>query len=514
MITNTITSVAEITLLPLIDNTYKPAGGPVSVSGTVVMARRGPVGRVFSVTNETWEDVLGSPLPRSSGAGFEGVRHIAEAARDCQAVKVVRVVPASARYPSITINTDGTATKGAHAYGSTVVPGTDAVMSFFIKDGDPSTDRKLSIGALNATKERFVVTLYGKDSANSDVVLERHTVSLSETARDDMGRPAFIESMLEGSDRLGVVVNSGATFEQVQEVTATAFEGGTNGGVPTTQDWINAWNLFRSESVAVNNIFAAGNYDLEVLGNCIEIANGRLIQFFFDCPPWMPHDDAITWLKESGLQSRQAFAVYGAYSALDMNYGGQSVYGHSGTAAAARARANSKFTGTVPGVHYTLAGVKRGYVDRRAVKPLFPGDVLDRLALVDARINPVLSNDSGTGVYIGDALNLHYEENYSRFEWVTSLDNYISHQFINAAAAAKFEPDGLTEQILNDIMDDILGPLVTAGAIVPPRNPEVDGTAPYRKRVKQVEIDLWSVEWDYCPTGSARRISGQPMLIK
>lgn len=515
MIKNIITSAAEITVLPLLDTTYNPAGGPVSVSGTVVMAKRGPVGQVFTVTNDTWEQNLGFPLPRSEGVGFEGVRHVAEAAKNCQAVKVVRVVASDARYPSLTINADGTATTGAHAYGSSVVPGEGAVMTFFIKDGDPSTDRKLAISAISAVKERFTVTLYGKDAANTDTVLESYIVSLSETARDDMGRPAFIESVLDNSNRLGVVVNTGATFAQVKAIAATAFEGGTNGGTPTTQDWIKSWDLLRSEQVVLTNIFAAGNYDEDVLGNCIDIANGRLIQFFFDCPPWKNHSDAIEWLKESGLQSRQAVPLHGAYSASDPYYGGQSVYGFSGSAAAARARANANFSGPVPGVHYTIAGVKRGYIDRRGMKPLFPGDVLDRDALVAARINPVLANDTGIGVYIGDSMALHFEENYSRFEWIASLDNYISHQFISAAAAAKFEPDGLTARILNDIMnDEVLGPLATAGALVAPRNPAVDGTEPYRVRVQQVEIDLWSVEWDYCPCGAARRIAGQPKLIK
>ena len=63
MIKNTITNAADISIFELIDNNYKTGGGPVSVAGTVVMASRGPVGRIFQVTNETWESKLGKPLP-------------------------------------------------------------------------------------------------------------------------------------------------------------------------------------------------------------------------------------------------------------------------------------------------------------------------------------------------------------------------------------------------------------------------------------------------------------------
>lgn len=515
MIKNVLTNAADITVFELIDRNYKTGGGPVSVAGTVVMASRGPVGRIFQVGNDTWEAILGKPLPRSAGNGSEGLRHLSEAAEECNYVNVVRVVAEDARYPSLTLNDDGTVTKAEHAYGSAVVPGAGAVLSFFVKDGDPSTDRKLEITGVNAATNRFTVTLYGKDAANEDVVLERHVVSLDVNARDDMGVPAFVESVLDQqSSRLDVVIADGATIAQVQPVAKTAFEGGTNGGEPTTADWIKAWDMFRDDRVLVNMLFAAGNYDTVVLGNMLEIAKGRYVQAFFDAPPYLKHAAAIQWLKDAGLQGRQGMCVYGAYSATDPWYGGSTVWGFSGAAAAGRARANANFVGNVPGVYYTVAGTKRGYVNRRGVKPLFPDDVLNKDDLYSARINPVLSNDSGVGVYIGDSLALHFEQNYKRFEWINSLDNYITHQFVEGAGYAKFEPDGLAEDILTDIMTGILEPLVTAGAIVTPRNPEVDGTDPYRLRVRQAEIDLWLVEWDYCPVGAARRIAGQPMLIK
>ena len=93
------------------------------------------------------------------------------------------------------------------------------------------------------------------------------------------------------------------------------------------------------------------------------------------------------------------------------------------------------------------------------------------------------------------------------------IDNFIAHQFLLMAAALKFEPDGLTRAGLTGGMKSIMDPLVTSGALVKPRD-TADGTKEYIVTIVQVEIDLWSVTWDFCPTGSARRIAGQPRYIK
>jgi hypothetical protein len=77
----------------------------------------------------------------------------------------------------------------------------------------------------------------------------------------------------------------------------------------------------------------------------------------------------------------------------------------------------------------------------------------------------------------------------------------------------KFDRDGLTRQGLTRLTKEILDQLVTSGALVTPRD-SADGNQPYKLVVKQEEIDLWLVTWDFCPTGAARRIAGQPRLIK
>ncbi|MBE0505911.1 MAG: hypothetical protein IBX50_04215 [Marinospirillum sp.] len=521
MIKNTITNAADISVLRLIDNNYKTGGGPASVSGTVVVASKGPVGQVFQVTNDNWEVKLGRPLPKSHGLGAEGLRHLAAAAEHASYVQVVRVVDAAYRFPSVAVQAANPLTpevavtvKSEHAAGAEILPAAEDIMVFFIKDGDPSSHRQLEISNVDVATNRFTVTLWGKDAANEDAILESYTASLDEDARDDMGVPIFIESLLEtASERLGVVIGD-TGIEDLVAVTKVYFEGGDNGGYPETADWQAAWNLLADDRVYLNNVFQAGNYDPIVIGHVADIARGRYIQHFFDAPPYLKHSDAIDWIKDAGIQGRQNVCIWGAYTATDPWYGGKGLWGFSGDAAAARARANANFSGPVPGVYYTIAGTKRGTINRRGVKPLYPDDLINKDDLYTARINPILASDSGVGVYIGDSLAMHFEQNYKRFEWISSLDNHITHQFIEGASYAKFEPDGLTLQILTDIMQGILEPLTTAGAIVTPRNPDVDGDEPYRIRIYQAEIDLWMVEWDYCPVGAARRIAGQPMLIK
>lgn len=513
MIKTTITNAADITILRLIDNNYKTGGGPASVSGTVVVASKGAVNQVLKLNNDNWQSTLGLPLPFSFGLGAEGLRHLAEAAVSASYLQVVRVVSDEYRYPSLSVAAEGAVSLAAHPAETAVVAGEDDVLALFIKDGDFS-DRSLEISDVDVATNRFTITLHGKDSANGDIILERHTCSLDENARDDMGIPIFVESLLESASiRLGVSVG-GLGIAELVSVAKTAVTGGITGGYPSTEAIKKAWDLLADDRVYLNNIFQAGDYEPTHIAYAAAIAKGRYIQHFWDAPPYINNAEAITFVEDAAIQGRQSVCLHGALSATDPWYGGRGVWGFSGSAAAARAVANANFKGAVPGVYYTIAGTKRGTVNRRGVKPVFPGDVLNKDDFYDARINPILPNEGGVGIYIGDSLACHFEQNYKRFEWISSLDNYITHQFLEGASYAKFEPDGLTLTILTDIMEGILDPLVTAGAIVKPRNPEADGDEPYRLRIYQAEIDLWMVEWDYCPVGAARRIAGQPTLIK
>lgn len=516
MIKNTITNAADITILKLIDNTYKTGGGPVGIGACVVESPKGTVGRAMFVTDATWQGMLGKPFHPREGTKAEGLRHLADAAKDCQGVQVVRVLAEDAKFPSISFLDDGTVTKDAHAYGTSLSVGDGVLMTVFPKDGDPSIKRKLNIASVDADTGRVTLELLEKDSSGVDQVVERLVFGFDPDDVDDMGVTAYVEAVFENqSTRLEVAVNTAATMAGLA-VTATplGFEGGTNGGEPTAQDYIKAWNTFRDMRIDLTYLFAAGNYDPLVIGNMVEIADGRHAQFYFDAPPSLRNDAAIEWLKEAGLESRQGSCYHGAYSFTDPFYGGRAVWGYSGAAAASRARSNAIFAGNVPGIHYAIAGSNRGTVDRRAAKPLYGNDPINKDAFYTARINPILANETGSGVIIGDDLTIHFKENYSRFGWVNSITNYVVHRFLQAASAAKFEPDGLTREILTELTTDIMEELVTAGALVQPRNPEVDGDSPYIITVEQLEIDLWQVTWEICPVGAARRIAGQPKLIK
>jgi len=519
MIKQTITNAAGVSVLPLIDNTYRTSTGGVGVAACALEAPKGPVGRPVYVTDATWRDVFGKPYHPREGGKAEGLRHLGEAAKECQGVQVMRVLAEDAQFPSITFNSAGSTeavTTDAHAYGTSLTAGAGIALIVYPKDGDPSTRRKLNVSKVDTDKQRVTLQVLEPDSLGDDQVVESLTFGFDPDDVDDMGAPAFVEAVFENqSTRLEAVLGPDASLADFTASSAPiAFAGGTNGSAPTAADYIAAWDAFRDMRVDLDFMFAAGTYDETVLGNAKDIADGRLVQFYYDAPPTMRNAAAAQWLMDLGISSRQIQAAHGAYSFIDPYYGGRAVWGYSGAMAAARARSNARVTGNVPGVHYSLAGTKRGYVDRRGARPLYGDDPLNKEALYDARLNPILANAGGSGVIIGDDLTTHYEENYSRFGWVTSISNYITQRFLLAAAAAKFEPDGLTRELLHDLLSEIMEEMVTAGALVPPRNPEVDGTSPYILTIEQLEIDLWKATWEICPTGAARRIAGQPALIK
>jgi hypothetical protein len=623
---NTISNAAAITVLaPIADATIKTGGGPVSIGATVIVASKGPVNKVVKVYNKTWQDVFGKPLPKRVD-GMEGLRHVADAAKECDYINVVRAIHSDARFPSLLINqinfrgawapttayalddvvisnsvkficttahtsSDTAPTNEAHTnwglfagtievgkasgenghpYGASLSLGAGYVCQIYPIDGDPSVNRSLEIknvvtekgawvtgttyeendiitvtggrlicinahtaGATAPTKaapttawkvyhgqydKRFTLNFYDKDEDGTEYLLESYLVGILETDKDDMGRSAYIETVLErDSDIFRAIVADDLTWTTIQPslkyAVKTTFTGGSNGTTPDAADFISAWDLFRNEIYACDLMFAAGNYDPEVLANCIDVATERHVSFFFDVSPALDSDSAMEWLRGTGLEGRQANVYYLPFSARDVYYGGKTVWGGSGDAVAACAKGNANYSGATPGIHYAPAGPNRGRLTRTEIAPLHPSDIIDRDAFYSARINPIIAGDNG-GTVIDDALSLYYKEDYLRFTWVNRILNYIDQNFYFGAKSIKFEPDGLTKAGLTRIMKDLLDSLVTSGALVAPRDPEKDGKEPYILTVEQLEIDLWQVTWDVCPTGAARRIAGQPRLIK
>jgi len=515
-IKNTITNAADITVLNLIDNTFKTGGGPASVGGCVVEATKGPVMTPLTLTAANWQDTLGKPMPMKVGARAEGLRHLSEAAESAEKIVAVRVVAEDALIPAIGFSDDDEAptVKSQHGFGTEIVAGVGLQFIIWRSDGDPAVGSKVDF-SWDADSERGTLKLYDLDKTNTSVLVETLVFGFNQDDVDDLGRPAYIESVFEQqSSYLAVDAADVVDTAKLYDVSDITFDGGTNGGTPTTEDYQAAWEIFDDMRVYVTELFAAGNYDPLVIAYAQKIADGRHCEFRYDVPPYLDQAAAIQWQLDAAIQSRQSSPYWNPYTAIDPWYGTRALWGVSGSAVAAKARGNANFTGAIPGVHYAPAGTKRGYIDRRSVRSLFPTDVIDKDALYDARINPVLANDNGVGTYIGDALTSHYYQNYSRFNWVTAIDNYITHRFIEAAGYAKFEPDGLTFEILNRLMRDIRSDMITSGALVPPRDPDTDGDDPMVIEIVQEEIDLWMVSWEFCPTGAARRIAGQPIMVK
>ncbi len=405
--------------------------------------------------------------------------------------------------------------KAAHAYGTTLSLGDGMFLHIYPIDGDPCLNRSVEIKNVDNDKKRFDIVFRDKDEMGQEYILKTHTVGIGPNDKDDMGRSAYIQTVLEEQNSyFRCLFDESITWEAIATLSKTAFAGGTNGGIPTTQDYKDAWDTFRNERIIGYLLFAAGCYDGDVLANCMEIAELRHNSFFFDVPPWLDSVAAKDWLVELGLESRQASAYYCPYAARDQWWGGKSIWGASGAVVAACARGDAISSGATPGIHFSPAGERRAKLQRSWVTPLFPSDRIDRDAFYTARINPVVPNSDGSGIMVDDSMALYYKESYLRFVWVNRIANFIDHQFLIMATRLKHEPDGLTEYGLTDGMRRILDPLITSGALVKPRDPDEDGDNPYTLKITQEEIDLWRVQWFFCPTGSARRIVGEPWLVR
>ena len=565
-----ITNAAEITVLKTdASATLKTGGGPVSVGATVTIASKGQPFKVYKLTSENWQEITGKPLPKKV-AGMEGLRHLADAIKECNYINWIRVTAEDAKFPSISLLVDDAEAPvtASHDYGTVLSLGAGAFLQVWPIDGDPSTNRSLEItnvvnllsdpwavdtaykvndvlpvvgGRLICTTDvtggvaptlaapgtkwkvyngqfdnRLTLVFRDKDSDGEEYVLETYLVGLNPDDKDDMGKPAYIETVLEQqSNRFRCNFDEDQTFANVYAALVSAgktvFVGGTNGGAPVLDDWKRAWDILRNETYLIHHMFAAGNYDADVLANCADIANKRRCSFDYDVSPLLTPEQALIWARGLGIESNQCGRQHSPYSANDPFYGGKCVWGVSGEAVAAWARGEKNFSGGTPGVHYSPAGIYRGVLTRTGLTPLHD-EQINRDEYYDARINPVVAGQNGLGV-IDDSLTTWFKQDYLRFKHVNNIDNYIAYRFIEAASYAKHEPDGITYRKLTRLMTEILDELVTSGALVTPRTPE-GGSAPYILTVKQVEVDLWHVQWDYCPTGSARRIAGQPRLIK
>ncbi len=530
------------------DATLSNTSGGASVFAGLVISRRGAPGKVLQVTAANYQSVLGSPLHPRTGAAFEPYRHVERAVKGGTGY-VVRVCAKDMKVPGIAVSvqarskstksaktlqiapTEATVNIGdtltVRAVSGVTSPVTFAASEtpeisgselaiFYIKDGDASTNRTLSLTREDEENDLFTLELKETQTDGSVETLESYQVSFDPDATNDMGQPAWIPALLESqSTRLGAVLADGAedsahllTFEDV------AFEGGTDGDLSSidTDDYLKALEVLEASEVNYTALLSMGCYDASVLAKINSLAEDVRVDMFYDLKCAQTGENAIAEAKSHGFgKSHQAARYHFPYSCRDTFSGMNVVYGISCDAFVAKAKGVA-LVSDVGGWHYAPAGLSRAIIDRQNITRLSGIGTIDREAYVTARINPVSVAADGS-VYIDDSLTTYSKNNYLRFQHVSSLMNAIARNFYEVAQAIKHEPDGVTQESLTNALTDILDRFYAAGALVTPRD-ESQGSDPYVVKVTQKDIDLWEVEWSVCPTGTARRILGKPILMR
>jgi len=510
MVADVITSAPGIIVRPpLADATLTVDGGTAAISATVVVANKGWPFKIHTVNKQRIEPVFGKPL-HSSKSDSEGLRHMHDAAKECLYIRGVRVTAADAAYPVVQLDKTpaNPAVTSALTFDTEVVLGAANWIAFYPIDGETSANRRVSISNVDLTANRFDLEFQEEVAVGvwQAIPNESYTVGLGFDDVDDMGAPAYVESVLkDGSARFNCVVAPDATMSMVSTA-QVAFVGGTNGGVPTTADWIKAWDMFRNEDVEFDNAFMAGNYGTTVIANAENACKTRLGQFFYDIPPYLNETSAITWIQSLNLDSYFSIGSHYPYLANDGFFGGKSLWGTSGSMAAGKAFCYKQPTGhgAVRGAHISPAGQKYGRIDRRGIEPKFNSGFATKIDLVANRI--VWAEK---GQYFGDCLTSWKRNNDLRFEHVTSTLLDIQKEFVVAAKIAQFEPGKAATDIMERLGKQICDRRVTAGALVEPRDPNWNGEAPYKIVVTELSMDLYEAKVVYANGGIARRISIQ-----
>lgn len=507
------------------DATLSTASGGLSVFAGLVVSRRGKPGQVLSVNADNYLAVLGDAIHPRQGAIFEPLRHVDRATQGGNGY-VVRVTAPDMKIPALQLKLDSatgkiTATATTFNAGATPVLPDDADAMIYIDDGDASKNRAINLYRDETSPGLFILELQTTDTAGTTSVLESHQFSFDVDARTDMGTPAFLATALEnGSTRLRALVSDDAqeNFALLQQdlepLTAVPFVGGSDGDLSalTAADYLKALAVLKKSMVTFTAVLSLGCYDTSVIAALDQFAQDVRVDMFYDLHGGQTAALAITEAKSHGLGgSHQSARYYFPFSCRDKFTGNNVIFGISCEAFIAKAKGVA-LVSDIGGWHYSPAGTSRGVIGRQNIKPVPNLDEIDREAFVTARINTVSMNEAGD-LYIDDALTTFTKNNYLRFQHVSSLTNAIARGFYQVAEAAKHEPDGVTRTVLIEGMTDLLERYVAAEALVTPRDAD-QGEAPFVLSLTQKESDFWELEWAVCPTGSARRIVGKPMLLR
>lgn len=522
----TLGNVAEIAVSPINADATTRAGGAGNrmVFAGVVIAPKGAPFEVLSVTESNWQAVLGTPEHTTKGGHTESLRQLAEAVKGGAGL-VVRVTPDDFKAPAIVVQSAPEEVKKSKAgsivsnsalpFGTEPTLTGDSQLAIWVTDGDPSLNRKISIEKADPAMYgdgMWELVLVSVDSADNETEIERHIVSMQLDAKDDMGRPAFIETVLESrSPRLTAKV--GDAVAQFSGLVKSNFTGGTN-GTPENIDvaaYQRAIAILSATVLPFTAVCGLGVYDDAVIRELATLANSRRVGAFIDINPRLTYAEALEKATDLALNQERVSLYHFPYTYKDAFFGNRTMAGLSGIAFTAKAKGVAK---TFPngGWHYTAAGEERAIISRSGLKLVAGVGTPDYEAMYKARINKVASNAAGL-MFIDDSLTSYTRENYLRFEQVVSVADAISRDFATLANQLKHNPDGVTFTGLVDGMTDILDGYVANGALVPPRDPE-DGKEPYQLFVEQIEIDAWRCRWAICVSGSGRRFLGEPVLVR
>lgn len=214
-------------------------------------------------------------------------------------------------------------------------------MVFYPVDGSDCQQRTFRIQDVDTIRQRFTISIYEKDDAGCEAILENYQVGVGEDDKDDMGVPAYIETVFETrSSHFRCDLLERTTWEKLEPVLLSlkwkkstprgfSFSGGTDGGIPELPDWLQAASVFSNEHLQLNLLFAAGNVEPDFIVKLAEIADDRHVSFF-DAPTNLSPAQALEWVKELGLKSRHSRCYYSALEANDPWRGGKTVWAYPG----------------------------------------------------------------------------------------------------------------------------------------------------------------------------------------
>lgn len=515
-------NAAGVAAAPINASATVQAGGAggLSVFAGLVIADKGEPFKLLRVTKQNWQSVLGRPLRPNVGEHAASLRCVEDALKGGDGY-VVRVVPPTAKFPVLTLQAvdaesgKNVTTATALPYGTVPTLGVSDLIAFYPADGSVGL-RSIELKSLQGEPTKMTLSLFGTDSVGGEYLEASWVVSMSRTVVDDDGKSLFISDVLSRANaviRVSVPENASLS-SSVAGFEKTPFVGATNGNATeiTSAEWTKACNVLSSAMVGFTAVVGLGVTDGSVIEKLAEVANSRRIDSFFDVKA-TSYATAIEAAKALSMNDESACLYFFPYKTKDAHYGVHAHWGISGVAFAAKAAGVAMTEGSIGGYHYSPAGMTRAVIGRKEPIPFDGLDLPDEEQMYKARLNKLGLTDGGL-LMIDDAITTRQKEDYLVYQHVGSVMNAITRSFYSLAKSLQHEPDGITFDGLDGGMRRMLEDYYAAGALVAPRNPDEDGEEPFILTVEQDSFDHWIVKWSVCVTGTSRRISGQPALIR